>query len=122
EVEPEVASKVRDYLRFWGLRPFISDAGSPTVAERPGLVAELLADLVHDDAPPELATPRKAAIATAREKLAGQQLARFDRVLAYAELVYALREDNVLLTDQLPTGLLRRASLEAGHRLVALGP
>ncbi len=26
------------------------------------------------------------------------------------------------LIDQLPTGLLRRASPEAGHRLVALGP
>jgi rifampicin phosphotransferase len=120
QVDPEVASKVRGYLRFWGLRPFISDAGSPTVAERPGLVAELLADLVHDDATPDLATPRNAAIAAARVKLSGQQLARFDRALAYAELVYAVREDNVLLTDQLPTGLLRRASLEAGRRLVAL--
>jgi rifampicin phosphotransferase len=121
EVDSEVATKVRDYLRFWGLRPFISDAGSPTVAERPQLVAELLADLVQDDSVPDLATPRRAAVATARAKLAGQELARFDAALAYAELVYAVREDNVLLTDQLPTGLLRRASLEAGRRLVALG-
>ena len=71
---------------------------------------------------PSSRRPARPPLATAREKLAGQQLAGFDRVLAYAELVYALREDNVLLTDQLPTGLLRRASLEAGHRLVALGP
>jgi hypothetical protein len=35
--------------------------------------------------------------------------------------VYPLREDNVLLTDQLPTGLLRRVALEAGRRLVSLG-
>jgi pyruvate,water dikinase len=34
--------------------------------------------------------------------------------------VYPLREDNVVLTDQLPIGLLRRAALEAGRRLVSL--
>jgi rifampicin phosphotransferase len=121
EVDPEAAAKVREYLRFWGLRPFISDAGMPTVAERPGLVAALLAELVEDDSEPDLTTPRNAAIAAARDKLSGQALARFDRALAYAELVYSVREDNVLLTDQLPTGLLRRASLEAGRRLVTLG-
>src|SRR6185503_5055634 len=46
---------------------------------------------------------------------------RFDAALAYAEIVYAEREDNVLLTLQLPTGLLRRVAMEAGRRLVALG-
>jgi pyruvate,water dikinase len=121
EVDPEVAAMARDYLRFWGLRPFISDAGSPTVAERPELVAELLADLVQNDSVPDLAAPRRAAVASARAKLSGQKLVRFDDALAYAELVYAVREDNVLLTDQLPTGLLRRASLEAGRRLDGLG-
>jgi pyruvate,water dikinase len=35
--------------------------------------------------------------------------------------VYPLREDNVLLTDQLPTGLLRRVALELGRRLVERG-
>ena len=47
--------------------------------------------------------------------------AMFDAALAYAERVYPLREDNVLLTDQLPTGLLRRVALEAGGRLISLG-
>jgi phosphohistidine swiveling domain-containing protein len=121
EVDPEIGAELRGYLAFWGLRPFATDAGAPTVAERPQLVANLLADLVEDDATPDLETPRQAAIAAAREALIGDALARFDAALAFAEIVYAVREDNVLLTDQLPTGLLRRAALEAGQRLVARG-
>ncbi len=46
---------------------------------------------------------------------------RFDEALAYAELVYPLREDNVILTDQMVIGLVRRAGIEAGRRLVARG-
>jgi pyruvate,water dikinase len=57
----------------------------------------------------------------ARAQLTGAARRRFDAALAYAERVYPLREDNVLLTDQLPTGLLRRVALEAGRRLVGLG-
>lgn len=121
EVDPEVGAELRRYLAFWGLRPFATDAGAPTVAERPQLVANLLADLVEDDATPDLEAPRQAAIAAAREALSGDALARFDAALAFAEIVYAVREDNVLLTDQLPTGLLRRVALEAGRRLVDRG-
>jgi pyruvate,water dikinase len=119
EVDREVAAELRRYVRLWGLRPFGPDAGSPTVAERPALLAGLLADLVEDDAMSELEEARLAAIDRARARLveSRDRLARFDAALAYAERVYAVREDNVLLTDQLPTGLLRRAALEIGRRL-----
>jgi hypothetical protein len=62
-----------------------------------------------------------ALVEEARTQLTGSAWQRFDAALAYAERVYPLREDNVLLTDQLPTGLLRRVALEAGRRLVTLG-
>ncbi len=121
EVDPEVAAELRRYLRLWGHRPFGPDAGSFTLAERPDLLAELLADLVEDDTMPDLASQRRAVAERARARLSGAGLAHFEAALAYAELVYAVREDNVLFTDQLPTGLLRRGALEVGRRLAKSG-
>lgn len=82
----------------------------------------MLADLVEDASPVDVSARRKQLVAEARAQLsepAGRE--RFDRALAYAERVYPLREDNVLLTDHLTVGLLRRVALEAGRRLVERG-
>ena len=121
EVDPPVAKELRTYLQFWGLRPIGSEPGSPTVADQPHLVADLIADLLNDNKPHDLSAARAALAEEARTQLTGPARQRFDAALAYAERVYPLREDNVLLTDQLPTGLLRRVALEAGRRLVGLG-
>jgi pyruvate,water dikinase len=91
------------------------------VADQPHLVADLIADLLSDNGPRDLSAARAALAEEARTQLTGSSRQRFDAALAYAERVYPLREDNVLLTDQLPTGLLRRVALEAGRRLVSLG-
>src|SRR5262245_1735550 len=121
EVDPPVAKELRQYLQFWGLRPIGPEAGCPTVADQPHLVADLIADLLSDDGRRDLSAARLALVEEARAQLTGPARQRFDAALAYAERVYPLREDNVLLTDQLPTGLLRRVALEAGRRLVSLG-
>ena len=82
----------------------------------------MLADLMERDAAPSLLLERERAVAQARRTLTDPEARRrFDQALAYAEIAYPLREDNVLVTDQLPTGLLRRVGLEAGRRLVTLG-
>ena len=121
DTDRPVAKELRQYLQFWGLRPIGPEAGSPTVAEQPHLVADLIADLLSDDPPRDVSTARLALVEEARTQLTGAARQRFDAALAYAERVYPLREDNVLLTDQLPTGLFRRVALEAGRRLVSLG-
>jgi len=121
DIDPPVAKELRQYLQFWGLRPIGPEAGCPTVADQPHLVADLIADLLSDDGRRDLSTARVALVEEARTQLTGAARQRFDAALAYAERVYPLREDNVLLTDQLPTGLLRRVALEAGRRLVSLG-
>ena len=121
DIDPPVAQELRQFLQFWGLRPIGPEAGCPTVADQPQLVADLIADLLSDDEPRDLSAARLALIEEARAQLAGLARERFDAALAYAERVYPLREDNVLLTDQLPTGLLRRVALEAGRRLVSVG-
>ena len=121
DIDPAVAKELRQYLQFWGLRPLGSEAGCPTVADQPQLVADLIADHLNDDGQRDLSAARVALVEEARTRLTGSARQRFDAALAYAERVYPLREDNVLLTDQLPTGLLRRVALEAGRRLVSLG-
>jgi rifampicin phosphotransferase len=121
DIDPPVAKELRQYLQFWGLRPIGPEAGCPTVADQPQLVADLIADLLSQDGQRDLSAARVALVKEARTRLTGSARQRFDAALAYAERVYPLREDNVLLTDQLPTGLLRRVALEAGRRLVNLG-
>ncbi len=121
EVAPELADRLRAYLKLRGLRPLGADAGAPRLAERLDLVAATLADAL-EPTPDRLAEAREKAVEAARAKLPDPAArARFDEVLAYAERVYPLREDNVLVTDQLPIGLLRRAALELGRRLVERG-
>ncbi|MGE3277365.1 MAG: PEP/pyruvate-binding domain-containing protein [Vicinamibacterales bacterium] len=123
EVDPAAAGELRAYLRFWGLRPLGPEVGSPLVAERPQLIADLLAESLddHSTAQQVQARSRAALVDEARSRLSGAARGRFDAALRYAELIYPLREDNVLLTDQLPVGLLRLAALEAGRRLVSAG-
>jgi pyruvate,water dikinase len=60
---------------------------------------------------------RQKALEEARALLSGADRERFEAALAYAERVYGNRDDNVVYTEGLSTGLIRRASLEVGRRL-----
>ncbi len=53
-----------------------------------------------------------------RNRLSASNRAEFDRLLADARNVMDMRDDNGPLTIEWPMGLLRRALLEAGQRLV----
>lgn len=122
EVDPEVHARLAEFLGFWGLRTFGPDCSAPNVAERPDLIASELAKSIRDGGLPDLEPERQRVIAEARAQLrSADDRRRFDEALAYAELTYPLREDNVILTDQLIIGLVRNSALEAGRRLVARG-
>jgi len=64
-------------------------------------------------------TPPDAA--PIRARVAEVDRARFDDLLADARRCYGIRDDNVGLTWMWPVGLVRRAILEAGRRLVECG-
>ena len=64
---------------------------------------------------------RQDAIAEPRERLSGAARKHFDGALAYAELVYPQRDDNVPYTEGLPCGLIRRALLAIGSRITERG-
>ena len=46
EADPEVGTRLQEYLRFWGIRTVGAEAGNPSIAECPDLVAQMLADLM----------------------------------------------------------------------------
>jgi pyruvate,water dikinase len=119
--EPVVGDALERWMDRWGLRTIGYDPGQPSFAERPSLVVGLLAEMVEGGRATDLAAKRARAVAAARSRLSGDALARFDRALAYAEVVYPQREDNVIYTDNLPAGLVRRVGLEMGRRLVERG-
>jgi pyruvate,water dikinase len=98
------------------------DPGRQSLAEQPVLVAELLRDLLDQPAAPELERERQAFISATRARFADDAArARFDEALIFAEFVYPIREDNIHYTDSLPNGLIRRAALAIGERLVQQG-
>jgi rifampicin phosphotransferase len=120
---PQHAVLLEAYLEEFGHRTFSYDPGDPTLAERPALVATLLrACIAQGDGRPDPAgETRDAAIARARRELRGrsvEQRQRFEDAVVTAQRAYGVREDNVLWTDNMPSGLLRYVAMEVGRRLV----
>jgi rifampicin phosphotransferase len=130
-VDPPLADRLADHLDRYGCRVPAYDVAEPTFAERPERTLRLLRDLVaaaEDPVVPAagLARCREDAAARARAQLDAQGAStadreRFEQVLAVAQDRWGLREDNLVLTDTMPNGLLRLAALEIGRRLVAAG-
>lgn len=124
---PEIAKAFESYLNEYGHRPVNYEPGSPTLAERPELLAGLLRDRLAaggSETLPDLTAARKEAVESARSELVKRSkhdMARFEKALAFAELVYPRREDDIFYTDNIPCALARYAALEIGRRLVARG-
>jgi pyruvate,water dikinase len=112
-------ARLEAWLATWGSRSIDLDPGAPTVGEHESTLLALLRQ------PPPAADGRQrmreAAVARARAALNEIDRDRFDRALAVAERVHPIREENVLYTQSLPIGLVRRALLELGRRLEARG-
>jgi phosphohistidine swiveling domain-containing protein len=115
--------RMRKWLAHWGLRTVDVDPGTPMLSEREELVLSLLREAREPKQRNATAErpERREALERARRALSGTDRERFEAVLAYAERVYGNRDDNVLYTEGLSNGLIRRASLEVGRRLVERG-
>ena len=116
-VDPRVAHELSAWMHTHGWRTTNYDPGSAAIIERPGIVTRLLLQ------PGERANTTVAADAEASVlgRLTGADLARFTAALDLARRAYPVREENVVLTDNIPCGILRRWVLEAGERLVRNG-
>ncbi len=120
-IAPDIAAAFSRYQATWAWRPVNYEPGSPALAERPDLLARQVLDRMDAarvDA--DVHRRRAATVNEARSALRDQESRRrFDALLENATRVYALREENVLLTNNLPSGLIRRVLLEIGQRLSA---
>jgi pyruvate,water dikinase len=106
-----------EYLRHYGWRAVANyDVDSPTVGEMPSVVAAAVKAVAEnplaDAAPP---------IADVRARVPADERAAFDELLEEARYAYGIRDDNAGITLQWTVGLVRRALLEAGRRLLARG-
>jgi rifampicin phosphotransferase len=117
-LSPEVAAQLDNYLRYKGNLCFSRyDLDGVTLGEVPEVV--LATVLRGRDAEEHADTGDVAAALRARVSAAERD--RFDDLLEGAREAMDLRDDNGPNTVEWPTGLLRRALLEAGRRLVASG-
>lgn len=116
-VDRKAAEDLRSWLTTHGWRPTNYGPGSVALAERPGIVTRIL--LQPDEGRGEEAA--RSAEQEAVAKLSGPDLERFLATLERGRRAYPVREDNVMLTDNIPSGILRRWVLEAGRRLVERG-
>jgi len=116
----EHGSALATWLQRWGARSLTLDLGEPSAGERPDLVLALLRGSV-DHRDDELAELRRTTRDEAHARLDDDSRRRFDVALAYAERVYPMREDNVVFTEGLTIGALRRVAMAIGKRLAAAG-
>jgi phosphohistidine swiveling domain-containing protein len=117
---PDAASALDAYMRAYGHRAVASfDLDGATLAELPQLVlASVTALAAGPPRQPEGVAAREAAL---RGRVPPAERDLFDELLAEARGVYGVRDDNAGPTLLWPVGLLRRALLEAGGRLVEAG-
>jgi phosphohistidine swiveling domain-containing protein len=124
---PAFAEAFEAYLRECALRVAGLDLTTPTMAERPELVLELIRGQLDRGFDPaadmaELAAHRAEATGEARVALTERpdDLVRFETALERAQTAYPLRDDSSNMA-KLAAALFRRAVLDLGDRLTSRG-
>ena len=116
-VSPEAAATLDHYLSDRGhLLVTGYDIVGLTLGEVPGAVLASILDAVE---PPPI--DDRAVAGALRSRVREEHRAAFDLVLGDARAVMDMRDDNGPSTCEWPVGLLRRALLAVGRRLVSRG-
>lgn len=117
-LSPEIQRSVDDFLRHRGVVLFSRyDLDGISLGERPDLVVAVILNAEHHDTDAIVAQ----RITQVRGQVPEAHRARFDELLGQARSAMDLRDDNGPTTAEWPLGLLRRAMLALGHRLVERG-
>lgn len=116
-VDARTVAAVDDWLALVGQRILDGfDVYQPRAIERPAVLVSCLRNaLATESAPPE---PDVAAV---RDRIPPAHRDEFDERYAEARLTYRLRDERGIYSDATATGIMRRAMLAAGNRLVAAG-
>jgi pyruvate,water dikinase len=113
------AAALDDYLRHHGSWTLSDDIQSETLAEMPHVVLRTIER--HRAGLPDEQPEISAAVDACRHLVPADQRAEFDALLARAQRAYAALDDNSGLLASWPGGLVRRAQIEAAHRLTDRG-
>jgi pyruvate,water dikinase len=115
----ESGAIARAYLHSAGYRVLNSyDVLDQYALEAPFVIVEGLRVLVERHTP-ELALRAQASRTALRDAVPDQHRAEFDALFEEAVCISPLRDERVLYNDPWSAGLMRRALLEIGRRLVA---
>lgn len=114
---PEAEAALDDYLAEHGWRVVTQySPGGLALIELPRVLLQAITTAGANGGPPS-----RAEVESVRDRVPAAEQGRFDDLLADARACYGVRDDNVALTFMWPSGLVRRALLEAGRRLVDRG-
>jgi len=120
--DPAVAGALDAYLTDYGHRLVTGyDLCDLTLRELPQVLLRSIAAIVDGQATAPLSTNAVEVAAQLRSRVPTSARAEYDARLSEACFAFGLQEDNVGITQYWPGGLLRRAILAAGERLVARG-
>ena len=109
-----------DYLDLVGYRLLDGfDICEPFALEMPDALLRAIRIAVADG--PRTASGLDQQVAEVREQVPEVHRAEFDELLAEARLTYRLRDERGIYSDIWASGLMRRAVLAGGRRLVARG-
>jgi len=126
DVDAGFADAFEAHVRRYGRRTLGYELADPTLAELPELLLATVRDQAASGYDPEAAAARLAAArsaleAEARSRLTGAERARFDAVLARAQLAHGVEEENVFFTIFQPFAAARAVLLEIGDRAARSG-
>ncbi len=114
----DVADALEELTVDVGWRTFGTDT-TPTLAERPeAILASIRLALAG---PGVRSRPDPGRLTTLRRDVPVAERDRFDDLAAVAQSAYGFNDDNTVVLFSVPLGIVRRAVLEAGSRLVATG-
>lgn len=116
---PQVAAALSDYIAEHGYRVFTGfDVADLTMVEAP---ENILASVAARLEPVTEQRPKQAFAQALREKVPHTKLRQYDELLETARVMYGVRDHDSGPCVHWPLGLLRRALLECGRRLVEGG-
>jgi pyruvate,water dikinase len=119
--DPEVARALDTYLNEYGFRLVTGyDLCDLTLRELPHILLRSIA-AQRDGHAIAQDTTAEAAAARLRNRVPADARAEYDSLLEEACAAYGLQDENVGITMLWPGGLMRRALLAAGERLVSRG-
>jgi pyruvate,water dikinase len=117
-IDDELTVALGEWLLITENRPVDGfDVSDPTGAELPGMLVQCLRRLLPESTP----AVSVDEIAWVRTRVPPEHRVDFDERLDEARRSYRIRDERGIFSDALACGIMRRALLAAGSRLVAAG-